>query len=251
VVSEPSSMTPEEARDVLISYLKETTTRADKAATTRSTDPPLMKLGKRALSPSLRMNLRLILTDLLRWRERGRSARLSSPLRLHLGSGFERKPGWTNVDLFGYGDIALNLTRPLPVPSGSAESIFHEHLLEHLTLRQGVAVLSECYRILQPGGVLRIGVPDTGSYIRSYIQGGRGLIEMVRPGRPTPLIAMQEIFYWYGHRSMYDFETLAMTCRAVGFANEIEQRPFGDSRLRPAPDTDARRDETLYVETAK
>jgi hypothetical protein len=251
VASEQSSMTPEEARDLFTSYLKETSSRTDKASEPRLMDPPLVKLGKRALPPSLRMNLRLVLTDLLRWRERGRSTKLPVPLRLHLGSGFERKPGWANVDLFGYGDIALNLTRPLPIPSLGAESIFHEHLLEHLTLRQGLALLSECYRILQPGGVLRIGVPDTGSYIRSYMEGGKGLIEMVRPGRPTPLIAVQEIFYWYGHRSMYDFETLAMVCRAVGFSNEIEQRPFGDSRLRPAHDTDARRGETLYVETTK
>jgi predicted SAM-dependent methyltransferase len=247
---ERSRVTPEEARDVLTSYLKETTP-AVRGYTPRSGDPPLMKLAKRVLPPTLRTNLRLILTDLLRWREQKKSASLSHPVRLHLGSGLERKTGWINVDIFAYGDISLNLTRPLPVLSASVEAIFHEHLLEHLTIRQGLALLSECCRILQPGGVLRIGVPDTAGYIHSYVRGGEGLIDMFRPGRPTPLIAMQEVFYWYGHRTMYDFETLAMICRAAGFTKEIEQRAFGDSRLQPAPDTDSRRGETLYVETVR
>jgi predicted SAM-dependent methyltransferase len=247
---EPSSMTPNEARDVLTSYLKEAT-GVQKEGAVRPTDPPLMRLAKQALPESLRTSIRLILTDLLRWRERKRSAALSSPLRLHLGSGLDRKPGWTNVDLFGYGDIALNLSHPLPIESGIAECIFQEHLLEHLTLPQGFDLLSECYRILQPGGVLRIGVPDTGSYIQSYVDGGKGLIDIIRPGRPTALIAMQEIFFWYGHRTMYDLATLTVTCRAAGFTNDIEQRPFGNSRLLPPPDTPARRDETLYVETVK
>jgi predicted SAM-dependent methyltransferase len=250
MVSDPSLMTPNEARAALTSYL-EKTTQADRAAILRSSDPPLLKLGKSVLPPSVRLHLRLIVTDLLRWRERKRSANLSYPLRLHLGSGLERKPGWTNVDIFDYGDIALNLTRRIPLPSDSVEAIFQEHLMEHLTIQQGLFLLSESWRIMRTGGILRIGVPDTSGYIDSYVGGGEGLIEMIRPGRPTSLLAMQEIFYWYGHRTMYDFETLALTCRAAGFANEIEPRAFGDSRLRPAPDTDSRRGETFYIETVR
>jgi predicted SAM-dependent methyltransferase len=248
LVCEPPSDTPQHAREVLSSYLDGRTART---ATLGSGEWELFQLGKRLVPPSLRTTLRLVVTDILRWRERARSGRLPLPLRLHLGSGYEPKPGWTNVDLVGYGDLALNLARPLPFRSLSAEAIFHEHVLEHLTLRQGLSLLSECCRILRPGGVLRIGVPDTGAYIRSYLEGGKGIIQEVRPGRPTPLIAMQEIFYWYGHRFMYDFNTLALVCRAAGFQNEIERRLFADSHLSPAPDTETRRGETLYVETVK
>lgn len=81
------------------SYLK-AATGVHKEGAVRPPDPLLMKLGSRALRVSLRTSIRLILTDLLRWRER--SAELSSRLRLHLGCGFDTKPGLTNVDLFGY-----------------------------------------------------------------------------------------------------------------------------------------------------
>jgi hypothetical protein len=84
MVPEPSSMTPLEARDVLIPYLREAAGMHDEGAV-RPTDSPLMKLGKQALPDSSRTSIRLFLTEVLRWRERKRSAGLSSPLRLHLG----------------------------------------------------------------------------------------------------------------------------------------------------------------------
>ena len=111
-----------------------------------------MKLAKQALLAALRTSIRLILTDLLRWRERKTERRALVPLRLHLGCGLDRKPGWTNVDLFGYGDMALNLSHPYRIASGIAECIFQEHLLEHLTLRQGFGLLSECFRIRDEDG---------------------------------------------------------------------------------------------------
>jgi hypothetical protein len=91
-VTVPEPSTQEEARDVLTSYLMHAA-RLHKGSAVRPSDPLLMKLGRLALPVSLRTSIRLILTDLLRWRERKRSAGLSSPLRLHLGCGFDRKPG--------------------------------------------------------------------------------------------------------------------------------------------------------------
>jgi hypothetical protein len=49
---------------------------------------------------------------------------------------------------------------------------------------------------------------------------------------------------------MYDYETLALFCRVIGF-NVIEARQFGDSRLIPCPDTVCRIPDSFYTEVVK
>jgi predicted SAM-dependent methyltransferase len=213
----------------------------------------LTRTWRRMIPTSIRTRVRCILTDALSLRER-RNARMlmrNPHLRVHLGSGDRPKAGWVNVDLLGHRvDLAWNLNRPLPFGDGSVEAIFQEHLLEHLTLERGLALIQDCYRMLKPGGVLRIGVPNADAYVRSYCDGSSEFLETVRPGRPTPMLALQEEFYWHGHQTMYDFDTLSLVCEAAGFAR-IEPRGFGNTRLSPIPDSDFRSLDTLYVEMVK
>src|SRR5262249_10215856 len=146
-------------------------------------------------------------------------------------------------DLVGHeADLAWNLRRPLPFPDGSVDAIFHEHVLEHFPADHGLLLLEECHRLLRPGGVLRVGVPDAGVYARSYVDGGSGVIEELRPGRPTPMLAFEEIFYHHGHKAMYDAETLALFLSAAGFG-DVSARGFGESAISPPPDSEHRRDE--------
>jgi hypothetical protein len=184
--------------------------------------------------------------------EQRRARRLvhsAGPLRLHLGCADNYLPGWLNIDLARPGrklDLRWDLRRPVPLPAGSVQAIFAEHLLEHLTLGQALGVVEECRRLLDRGGVLHIGVPDLDRYVRSC-QGDDPLLAEVRPGRPTPAVAFCEVFYRYGHRSMYDFDTLQVLCLETGF-DEVHRSAFGEGRILPCPDTPARQPETLYVE---
>ncbi len=205
------------------------------------------------LAPSRRSALALALTEAKRPRERRRAetAAHGRNLRLHLGSAWQPKEGWFNVDLVGHPvDLAWNLAHGLPFPDGSAEAIFHEHLLEHLTLEAAAKLIEESYRVLSPGGVMRIAVPDAGRYLLSYANGGQGLIDEYRPGRPTNLLAAQEIFYLHGHRSAWDLETLELFVRAAGF-DQCETRESGNSRIEPCPDSPHREQESIYVEAVK
>jgi predicted SAM-dependent methyltransferase len=187
--------------------------------------------------------------------ERRRARRWSaSPtaIRLHLGCADNYLPGWLNVDLFRPGrrlDLFWDLRRPLPVPADSVQVVFTEHLLEHLSGSQALQVVRDCARVLSSEGVLRVGVPDLGRYIRSYA-GEDPLIDEVRPGRPTKALAFCEVFYRFGHRSMYDFDTLRALCLEAGFA-DVEPSRFGEGRIQPSPDSAARRAETLYVDAIK
>src|SRR5712671_6346087 len=53
-------------------------------------------------------------------------------LRLNLGSGFQAKTGWVNIDLGDRADLALDLRQPLPFADNSATAIYSEHFFEHL-----------------------------------------------------------------------------------------------------------------------
>jgi predicted SAM-dependent methyltransferase len=189
-------------------------------------------------------------TNLMRRSSRRKfaSADRQPSLRLHLGCGWVYKDGWINIDLFmTRADIAWDLAAGLPLHDASVDTIFHEHLMEHLTLQQGDALTKECLRVLKPDGILRIGVPDAGACVASYA----GLVD---PGwarsQPTGLLAVQALFYEHGHKAMYDAETLSLMCRASGF-QVVQARDWGDSGIEPVPDTESRKGGTLYVECVK
>jgi predicted SAM-dependent methyltransferase len=209
--------------------------------------------GREALKRAARRlpgGTRTLLTRMLHpWsRRKLRAAADRSPLRLHLGSGGVNKPGWLNIDLaLGRADVAWDLSTGIPFPTSSVDAIFHEHMLEHLDLPTGFAFSRECLRVLKPGGILRIAVPDAGHLLGSYAgTADRGWAE----SRPTPMLAVNALFYEHGHRAMYDADTLTLMLCAAGFAHATRSE-FGGGDLQPSPDSRVRRDGTLYVEARK
>lgn len=176
------------------------------------------------------------------------AAQQRSPLMLHLGSGRINKPDWVNIDLvLADSDIAWNLVTGIPFQTASVDAIFHEHVFEHIEVRDGFAFAQECLRVLKPGGVLRIGVPDAGALLQSYA--GTADPEWAN-SKPTPMLAVCGLFYEHDHRAMYDEQTLRLLLRAAGFA-ETQRREYATGWLHPSPDSAHRRSGSLYVEARK
>ena len=94
----------------------------------------------------------------------------ASPL-LNLGCGSRRHPDWTNVDLVPAGPdvIAVDLRRPLPCPAGSFRAVYAAHVLEHLEPGEARRLAAEIHRLLEPGGIVRIVVPDLEGIARAYL----------------------------------------------------------------------------------
>ena len=65
-----------------------------------------------------------------------------------------------------YGDIV----KGLPVPDNSADGIFASHVLEHLSLADFRLALCNTFRLLKPGGIFRLIVPDLEARARIYLQ---------------------------------------------------------------------------------
>lgn len=85
-----------------------------------------------------------------------------SKRKLNLGCGQFILSGWINVDLHTSrrGILHMDMGKTYPFPSNSFDFIFSEHAIEHLNYRAQQKMLSECFRILKPGGAIRIATPD-------------------------------------------------------------------------------------------
>lgn len=94
------------------------------------------------------------------------------PRLLNLGCGARAHAAWTNVDLNPAHALvrAHNVREGLPFAGGAFDAVYHAHLLEHLPIRAAPGFLSECYRVLRHGGVLRVVVPDLEQIARLYLE---------------------------------------------------------------------------------
>jgi predicted SAM-dependent methyltransferase len=91
---------------------------------------------------------------------------------VNLGCGSHYRKGWLNFDLYPASDevVRANIIQGVPLDDGAADFVYHSHVLEHLTRDDGERFLQECYRILKPGGILRIAVPDLEDAAREYLR---------------------------------------------------------------------------------
>ncbi|REJ65422.1 MAG: methyltransferase domain-containing protein [Planctomycetota bacterium] len=90
---------------------------------------------------------------------------------LNLGCGSRFVPSWTNVDIRSRSPhvIAHDLRRPLPFPDASFDFVYTSHVLEHFDRDDGETFLHEAARMLRPGGILRVVVPDVEQLARVYL----------------------------------------------------------------------------------
>lgn len=90
---------------------------------------------------------------------------------LNVGCGNHYSQEWNNIDFNGGSDvIAHDLRCGLPYPDASMDAVYSSHVLEHFSLQDGAAILSEMHRVLRPGGVIRIVVPDLERVCREYLE---------------------------------------------------------------------------------
>jgi SAM-dependent methyltransferase len=90
---------------------------------------------------------------------------------LNLGCGHHFSSDWNNLDLVGHEGVEpFDIRQRLPYPQGSFDVVYSSHVLEHLTPDDGAQFLGEKYRVLKPGGICRIAVPDLEKICRAYLR---------------------------------------------------------------------------------
>lgn len=169
------------------------------------------------------------------------------PFRLHFGPG----PGWDKPDdrwiaidvdpdradlPMDFGDF-----EGLPLPDESCDAIYASHILEHISIWKSQSVLNECARVLAPGGVFRIVIPDVERSIREYVDRNTNYELFKRQRARSETLWKQDGYTLFdslredfisktaqphllssdglAHQNAWDYETIARDLRQAGFRN--------------------------------
>lgn len=181
---------------------------------------------------------------------------MQSDLYVHYGCGVTAPEGWLNFDasptlriqrlpLVGrfarqlfpdavkYGDIVAGL----PVKQGSCRAVYCSHVLEHLSLTDFRRALRNSLKILKPGGVFRIVVPDLAASIKAYSESqcDDASIQFMRAtslgieNRSRGLNGLIRDYLGNAkHLWMWDYKSLAVELSAHGFGG-IRAASYGDA----------------------
>jgi hypothetical protein len=161
-------------------------------------------------------------------------------IKLHLGCGNEIFPGYINIDEFNPKADLKAALQQIAYPENSVERIEGYMVLEHLSLHDARAFLSNAYRMLQPAGTLILEIPDLEKVSRlvlvfatdpDYLEKGafglRGFF-----GEPTPRMTFGDYHKW-GYTPAY----LTSMVKEAGFDNIVvsdgysHNLPLRDTRV--------------------
>lgn len=137
----------------------------------------------------------------------------------------------------------LNAARRFPYPDASFDNVFSSHMLEHLYKDQAERCVREVHRVLKPGGVLRIVVPDLDKLVRAYDE-------------TRPEAMLQKIYEntqprdKNRHHWMYTASSLARVLADAGFST-IERVDYRRGRCPDLELLDNRPDESLFMEAVR
>lgn len=97
---------------------------------------------------------------------------MSKLLYLNLGCGITYHKDWTNIDFVSNSEYVIehNLLKGIPENDNKFMVVYHSHVLEHFPKAKAIDFIKECYRVLQPGGIIRIAIPDLERIALNYIK---------------------------------------------------------------------------------
>jgi predicted SAM-dependent methyltransferase len=139
--------------------------------------------------------------------------------KVHVGCGPKAHiSGWWNTDLrpFPGIDQAMDATAPWPWRD-QLTHVYAEHFLEHLTIDQAFAFLTNAGSALQEGGRMRLSTPNL-SWVMCHYELGADADPEVRL-RET--LAMNRAFHGWGHQFLWSEEMLTGLLESMGYEDVL------------------------------
>jgi SAM-dependent methyltransferase len=197
----------------------------------------------------------------------------SQEIKINIGCGLSGISGWHNLD--NSPTITASrvpvLNRILKTPAwppdvqrydvrkglrfadDSVRYIYSSHTFEHFTYAESLAIAKDCRRVLMPGGILRIVVPDLELIAREYLADASPLAAQTFISRLSLNHSLQDVIHpGSNHSQMFDRRILPHMLREAGF-DDVEVSSYGKSGIAEIAqlDLEVRSNESLYVEAKK
>jgi len=171
--------------------------------------------------------------------------------KVEIGAGPRARVGFVTLDCSLRCDLPWDLRLGLPFKSSSIDLIYAEHVLEHFDHNDLLQLLRSCFRVLKPGGCLKISVPNVELYVNAYNEKNSSFLSLFCQHKPalhyySYVDYLNYMFYMNGeHRTMFDANNMAEILKAAG-ASVVSLREF-----EPDLDRDIRKHESLLVVATK
>lgn len=161
--------------------------------------------------------------------------------KLQIGSGRNYLDGWLNTDFEPEDNryVFMDATQVFPFQSDTFSFVFNEHIIEHISYEGGQNLLAESFRVLKPGGVIRVATPNLANLLqlfeadltdtqKRYIQWS---ISEYFPkiDSQLPSFVLNNFMRQWGHLFVYDPPSLQFSLEGAGFT-EVHLVSVGESQ---------------------
>lgn len=142
-------------------------------------------------------------------------------MKLHLGCGTNIKESWENLDARDLPGATKWNAPTLPHPDESVDFIYSEHFIEHISKYDCCQLFYEAYRVLKPGGTMRISTPDLQTIRNEYLKTSWSTVRKKYANAgllyDSPANFINSAFRDWEHLYIYDHEELETIARVTGF----------------------------------
>ena len=169
------------------------------------------------------------------WAYRSFRAPTSGVVKVHLGPGQAKYlDGWYNVDanfVSAKLDVWADLRHTLPFKDNTVDAIYSHHVIEHLPDHLLPFHFREMFRILKPGGAVRVGGPDAENAAKQFIAGDANWFGDFPDKHDTIGGKYTNFLMCRGeHLTILTLSYLTELCGGAGFTNVVRCQPINETR---------------------